>query len=238
MKKSTMYFAFSTVLLILIGVGYVWMQGDLSINGQTGDNKRREKVSESSVVYDVPKSDLKSKNFVKNAMPTQTGDYTVTRQGVRVRLAEDKPLKGEVTSGPVSYKLRRIQLLENEARTGEAQNVVRKTLNTPDLPKNYTAAEIHYDITNNTNQTILTDGVATVSYGYKDVMTTLGGLINGAELSNEGVAPGSTQEGYAIVWVPKQSVKDFKTFNIEFASTYNADGREVSEKTSKIKVNV
>ncbi|RRG17690.1 hypothetical protein D3P96_05915 [Weissella viridescens] len=238
MKKSAMYFAFSMLLLILMGVGYLWMQGGLAINGQVGAGKRSEKAAESSVVYDVPKSDLKSKNFVKNAMPTRQGDYTVTRQGVRVRLAEDKAIQGEVTSGPVSYKMKRIQLLQNEARTEQAQNVVRKALNVPNLPKNYTAAEIHYDITNHTDQTILTDGVATVSYGYKDVMTTLGGLVNGSELSNEGIAPGATQEGYAIVWVPKQSVKSFKTFNIEFASTYNADGREVSEKTPQLKVNI
>lgn len=237
MKKSALYFTFSTIVLVLMGVGYVVMQGGFSVFGdRTAEKERSHNEKDMAVLYEVPQSDLKSNRYVKDMMPTKVGDYTVTSQGIRMTLDKDEKLDTSVDNGAMKYHVNRIQVLKNEARTEQAQSVVRKSMNVPDLSKNYTSAQIDYTVKNESQRRVSSDGVTTVSYGYGNVMTPLGGLVNGGSVSADGINPGETQSGYVIVWIPKNAAQDFKQFSIEFASTYDETGQQISSKAPKTTV--
>ncbi|MBM7617106.1 hypothetical protein JOC36_000655 [Weissella uvarum] len=237
MKKSTMYFAFSMAALILIGLGYVWMDRPDLVQS---DNKTPKQGSDQKTeqLYQVPKSDLKSKHFVQDITPNKVGDYTVTSQGVQVKLKQKVQLNQTISSGPVIYHINEIRVLDNYARTDNAKRAARRAMDYPKLPKHYTTVEVHYQLTNHAQQKLITDGMATLSYPKGDVMTSLGGMVNGAQLANEGVEPGTAQSGYVVAYVPKRDAKHLTAINLEFASTYNESGQQISEKTKKIKVNL
>lgn len=188
--------------------------------------------------YTIPKKDQQSAHFVASGKLEKVGDYSISAAGSKAQLdAINNQLNVSLQNNQIQYRVTEVKQMQNEPRTKEAIEMAQMALNSRDIDGPYTTLIISYDITNQSNETIRTDGVKQVGFQAKQAVNTLSGLDNDVKLSAAQIDAGKTVSTFVIALVPEKSTQSLHTIKVQFDQVQKvSDASEIAPVSNSLTV--
>ncbi|MBU9789952.1 hypothetical protein QUF07_09735 [Lentilactobacillus sp. TOM.63] len=205
------------------------MQNSSSTASST--KKAHATKSLSDYQYKVPKKVADSKNYVKDGNLTSPSQFSYDRFGTEQTLTKIATNAAVLSAGNVSYKVNKVRVLKNTAKTSEAKTAAEQVLNISSIPDTYFTFVLNYTVTNKHNTTIALNGVQSVKTDAGQTMTTADQLSDSSAGNKIPANESATfvMNGYLYDYQSKPAKKLF----INFGSLFDTHGKKISDSPNR-----
>lgn len=182
--------------------------------------------------YKVPKKVADDKDYVKDGNLTTPKQFSYDRFGTEQRLAKVATSNFNLSSDNVSYKIDKVRVLKNTAKTPEAKTAAEQVLNINHIPDIYYTFVLNYTVTNNHHFQIALNGVQAVKTDTGQTLTTADQLSDSSAGNKIPANESATfvMNGYLYDYQSKPT----KKLSINFGSIYTTNGKKVSSGPSRL----
>jgi hypothetical protein len=199
--------------------------------GVTNQDLKNEKT------YSVTSADKNSANYVSSGAASEVGQFTISAQGNKATLTAKSSVNQTLENGQLSYTITGTKVMENSPKTDEAVQMAQMALNTRDISGDYKTLVISYQIKNNGDSKIVTDGVYAAGFSNGASVSLNGGLDNDSSLTSGGVDAGQSKETFVVLLIATKVGNQASSVELQFAgSTDVTNSKKVTDLSKTVTI--